>query len=59
MNRASIVTAALYPKGCEATHCRRFFSAIAWKVADRDAIYRAARRRYVPQRRADGAGVPR
>ena len=34
MNRASIVTAALYPKGCEATHCRRIVSTstIAWDV---------------------------
>ena len=34
MTAASIVVTALYPKGCEATHCRRFFSAIAWDFAE-------------------------
>ena len=55
MNVASIVTAALYPKGCEATHCRRFFSAIAWDFAEMGASAYAPLRPSPPRHRADVA----
>ena len=56
MTAASIVVTALYPKGCEATHCRRFFSAIAWDFADHIAYVDSARRHHVHHHRAEIAG---
>ena len=52
---ASIVVTALYPKGCEATHCRRFFSPIAWDYAEMMAGYRNTLCSHVPRHRAEEA----
>ena len=50
---ASIVVTALYPKGCEATHCRRFFSAIAWDFAEMGPSAYAPLRPTPPRHRAE------